>query len=76
MCILGIWILGSGLEGYLLRVGRLETWARPLLILSGFLIAFPGWMITIIGAGIATVVITSILITKKMSKAKLTTISI
>ncbi len=47
--LVGIWILASGLEGYLLRVGRLSFWSRPLLVVGGFLIAFPNWWTSIIG---------------------------
>jgi len=75
LCVLGIWFVASGLEGYLLRVGRLDMWSRPILMIGGFLIAFPGWMTTIVGAVIAAVVIAFILITRKPSKAKLTAIS-
>ncbi|MEE9583519.1 MAG: TRAP transporter fused permease subunit, partial [Dehalococcoidales bacterium] len=30
--LVGIWILGSGLEGYMAKVGRLSGWSRPLLV--------------------------------------------
>jgi len=71
LCLLGIWILASGLEGYLLKVGRLSLWSRVLLFAGGFLIAFPGygqiltwWMTSIIGAGITALVI-AIILTRK-----------
>jgi len=61
LCLLGIWILASGLEGYLLKVGRLTLWERPLFVIGGFLIAFPDWKTTIIGVAltIAVIAITS-----------------
>jgi len=64
-CILGIWILASGLEGYLLKVGKLNLWARPLLFVGGFLIALPNWMITIAGLALTVLVVAAILMTKK-----------
>jgi TRAP transporter 4TM/12TM fusion protein len=70
LCLVGIGILAAGLEGYLLKVGRLDLWARLLLIVGGFLIAFPGWMTTIIGAIIAAVVIPSVLIRKRVALAR------
>jgi len=65
LCLVGIWILASGLEGYLLKVGRLSLWSRPLLVAGGFLIAFPGWMTTIIGVALTALVIALILIRKR-----------
>jgi TRAP transporter 4TM/12TM fusion protein len=73
LCALGIWILASGVEGYMLRIGRLNAWSRPLLVLGGFLIALPGWMTTIIGAALTGLVIAIILIIKKNAALKLPT---
>jgi TRAP-type uncharacterized transport system fused permease subunit len=64
LCLLGIWILASGLEGYLLKVGRLSLWERPLFVIGGFLIAFPDWKTTIIGAAL-TIAIIAITLTRK-----------
>jgi len=65
LCLVGIWILASGLEGYLLKVGRLSLWSRPLLAAGGFLIAFPDWKTTIIGVALTAAVIAIIMIRKK-----------
>jgi TRAP-type uncharacterized transport system fused permease subunit len=70
LCLVGIWILASGLEGYLLKVGRIDLWARLLLVAGGFLIAFPGWMTTGIGAVITLLVIPIILIRKRVAAAR------
>jgi TRAP transporter 4TM/12TM fusion protein len=67
LCLLGIWILASGLEGYLAKLGRLSLWERPLFIVGGFLIAFPEWKTTIIGAALTAMVIAITLIRKKNS---------
>jgi TRAP transporter 4TM/12TM fusion protein len=75
LCLLGILILGSGLEGYLLKVGRLDLWSRPFLVAGGFLIAYPGLITTIIGTALTVFVIAIIIITKKPNKEKLTVIS-
>ncbi|MBW2609518.1 MAG: TRAP transporter large permease subunit [Deltaproteobacteria bacterium] len=68
-CLVGILILAGGLEGYLLWVGKLNIWSRPLLVISGFLIAFPQIPTTIIGVLIGGLVI-AILMRKKGSKAE------
>jgi TRAP transporter 4TM/12TM fusion protein len=73
LCLLGIWILTSGLEGYLLKVGNLKWWARPLLVIGGFLIALPGdWYLTIIGMIISAMVAGIILLRKKLATPQLT----
>jgi TRAP-type uncharacterized transport system fused permease subunit len=66
-CIVGIWILASGLEGYLLKVGVLSLWSRPMLVAAGFLIAFPPWQTTVIGVPLAAVVIAAFLMMKRMT---------
>ncbi len=71
ICVTGIWILASGLEGYMLWVGILNSWSRPVLVLCGFLIAFPDWITTIIGAVLAVLVIAIIFVRKKMQTLKL-----
>jgi TRAP-type uncharacterized transport system fused permease subunit len=45
----GIWLLSSGLEGYLVFSGPLNKLQRGLLIAGGFLFAFPQPVIFIIG---------------------------
>ena len=75
LCLVGITILAGGLEGYLVKVGRLQLWERPFLVAAGFMIALPGWTTTIGGAALAVLVIAIILIRKKMVAVKLTTVS-
>ena len=65
LCLVGISLLAGGLTGYLVKVGTLELWARPLLVVAGFLIAFPEWNTTFIGAALALFVIAIIFIKKK-----------
>jgi len=81
LCLLGIAVLAGGVEGYLVKVGRLDWWARVLLILGGFLIAFPGygqiltwWMTSIIGAGITALVIAIMRIRRKTMTEELQTV--
>jgi TRAP transporter 4TM/12TM fusion protein len=72
LCIVGITILTGGLEGYLVKVGRLDPWARVPLVIGGFLIAFPGygqiftwWLSSIVGVGITALVITMMWMQRK-----------
>jgi len=73
--IKGHFLLASVLEGYLIRVGRLGLWARPLLIASGFLIAFPEWRTTIIGAALTVLIVATVVMTKRRAVVKLPTSS-
>jgi TRAP-type uncharacterized transport system fused permease subunit len=79
LCLVGIWILCSGLEGYLLKIGRLTLWPRVLLVISGLLIAFPGWgdfnwwMTSLIGAAVTAAVVAVILLRRKVASTKLIT---
>ena len=79
LCLVGIWILGSGLEGYLMKVGRLTLWPRVFLVIGGFLIAFPGWgdftwwMTSLIGAALTAAVVAVILVRRKVVSTKLIT---
>jgi TRAP transporter 4TM/12TM fusion protein len=49
LAMLGIFLLASGLEGFLLKLGRLAPIQRILLTIGGFLIAFPQTMATVAG---------------------------
>jgi TRAP transporter 4TM/12TM fusion protein len=59
--IIGIWILASSMEGYLIGPGRLSWWSRIILGLSGAILAFPEPTTDIIGF-LVIVAVTSILI--------------
>lgn len=78
LCLVGIWILGSGLEGYLIKVGRLTLWPRLLLVIGGFLIAFPGWqafnwwMTSLIGAAVTAAAIVAVILIRKSTASGLT----
>jgi TRAP transporter 4TM/12TM fusion protein len=62
----GLWLLTSGLEGYLLKVGILKPWERVLVIIGGFLFAFPEWTTTFIGLGMCVLAITLALVRKQI----------
>jgi len=54
-CIIGLWIIASSLEGYLIGIGELPMWSRPFLFLAGILLGYPvGWITDV--AGLATVI--------------------
>ncbi|WP_076004353.1 TRAP transporter permease [Dehalogenimonas formicexedens] len=52
----GVWLLSSGLAGYLVKVGQLNRISRFLLILGGFSLAFP--QPAVFGAGLIISLVT------------------
>jgi len=69
LCLIGITILGGGLEGYMLKLGKLPNWSRPVLALGGFLIAVPIWTANIAGATVTLPVLGAILLGRRMRHA-------
>lgn len=69
LCLLGIVVIAGGMEGYLLKVGKVGILARPFLVIAGVLIAFPdpNWWTTIIGAVLAAFVIAIILVKRRVA---------
>jgi TRAP transporter 4TM/12TM fusion protein len=73
LALIGIWILTSGLEGYMLKVGTMPWWARVTMFIGGFLFAIPlssmvnvsVWLSPVIGAGITLLTLTILLIYRK-----------
>ena len=65
MALVGVILIAGGMEGYLLKAGRVPLWARLPLFGGGFLMALPGWMTDTIGAAIAIVTIAIMMMTKK-----------
>ena len=65
LAILGIFILASGLEGYLIKFGRLTTIQSVILITGGFLIAFPQTIATLAGLGLIGAVLVLALARKR-----------
>jgi len=61
---IGIGLIATGLEGYLLGIGRINRTVQPLLFAAGLLLAYPEWTTTIIGFGLALAVIALLAIRK------------
>ena len=55
--LLGVMLVGSAMEGYLLKLGKLNGFQRTVLVAAGCLIAFPGLKVTVIGLLLAGLVI-------------------
>ena len=42
-------VIAGASEGYMLKLGRLRPWERPVLFVAGLLIGFPNWITTTVG---------------------------
>jgi TRAP-type uncharacterized transport system fused permease subunit len=69
-CIAALIFISAGAEGYLLVAGRINWYERILAIAGGFLIAFPTYMTTLIGVSIILILVSAILIRKRIAKRK------
>jgi len=74
LCLLGIALLAWGLEGYLVRIGRINWWERVSLVIAGLLIAYPEWKTTVLGAILAALILGVSLIQRKISAKDLAVI--
>ena len=68
--LVGIFFIAGGLEGYLLKVGKIGWWSRPALIIAGILIAYPGLTSTAYGVGLVALVVVILLAIKRVAPGK------
>jgi TRAP-type uncharacterized transport system fused permease subunit len=66
--LVGIGIMASAAEGYMILVGNLSWWARVTLFVTGFLIAMPERMTTIIGIAASAALIAVVLVHKRVKR--------
>jgi TRAP transporter 4TM/12TM fusion protein len=64
-CALGIALLGSALEGYIVGLGKTPKWARPFLFASGLLLGFPEGRTDVLGLILGGAIIGIVLLTRR-----------
>jgi hypothetical protein len=68
--MVGLWIIGSALEGYLTGIGRLPFWSRPLLFFAGIFLGYPvGWLTDIIGFVIIVFLLSIVIMSNRYSQS-------
>jgi TRAP-type uncharacterized transport system fused permease subunit len=68
---LGVLLIGSSIEGYLIGIGRLDIIKRVIFFVSGFLLFFPERVTDIIGISVFGVAFALILLYRKHKKSKM-----
>lgn len=68
LAMLGITLIAAGMEGYLIKVGKVGLAMRFLLVIAGMLIAFPELISSLIGAVFACLAIVVIWRTNKKAR--------
>ena len=71
-CIVGIALICAGSEGYLLGIGRLQTWARLPLAVAGFAFSYPSLKVTIVGLAASAIVVGIVMVQNKRGTGTIT----
>jgi TRAP transporter 4TM/12TM fusion protein len=69
LVLIGIWFLASGLERYIIGAGKLDLPARVVMILGGFLFAFPETTTTILGGVVCIIAYVYTMLRNRREKA-------
>jgi TRAP transporter 4TM/12TM fusion protein len=69
-CALGIGLIGSSLERYLIGFGKMPNWARPFLFGAGVLLGSPEWRTDIIGLFLGVLIIALMVIQKRSGEKR------
>ena len=56
-CTIGIALLGSAMEGYLIWVGNLPKWTRPCLFIAGLMLGYPDLVTDLAGLVLSGIVV-------------------
>jgi TRAP transporter 4TM/12TM fusion protein len=70
VAIVGITFIAAGVEGYLWFIGKPPFWARLLLTIGGFLLAFPEWISDVVGSTLLIFTVAVLLVMKRLQRAK------
>jgi TRAP transporter 4TM/12TM fusion protein len=73
LALAGVWVMCSGLEGYLIGIGKLPMWSRPFLAAAGLFFALPDWYYTVGGVAVAAAVIAILLVRKALLRRQTVT---
>jgi TRAP transporter 4TM/12TM fusion protein len=71
VAFIGVFLIASAVEGYLLLIGKMPIWLRISLFIGGLLLASPGWITDLIGFLIAAVSLCLYVLMKATIRRKL-----
>lgn len=64
-CFVGVTLIGSSIEGYVLGIGKIPSWGRPILFIAGMLLAIPESRTDFIGFVLAVIILGWIFLLKR-----------
>ncbi|OPY81787.1 MAG: Sialic acid TRAP transporter permease protein SiaT [Smithella sp. PtaU1.Bin162] len=67
-CTVGLWIIASSLEGYMIGIGKLPLWSRPFLFVSGLMLGYPGWKTDLAGFVIFLALLLLVVLARRFSQ--------
>ncbi|MFC1885839.1 TRAP transporter permease [Thermodesulfobacteriota bacterium] len=73
-CAIGVGLVASAMEGYLLGLGRLNVYTRVFVFIAGVLLGAPEWRTDVIGLALCVVIAGAIFISRKYFQLKEETI--
>jgi TRAP transporter 4TM/12TM fusion protein len=68
-CIVGVALIGSSIEGYVLGLGKIPSWSRPIIFISGLLMTIPEGRTDVIGFVLGAIAIGTVVLMKRRNTA-------
>jgi len=68
-CTAGLWVIASALEGYMIGIGGLPMWSRPLLFFAGLMVGYPELKTDFIGFALIVMLLVLVVLTRRISRS-------
>ncbi|MDI6616229.1 MAG: TRAP transporter fused permease subunit, partial [Syntrophaceae bacterium] len=67
-CTAGLWVIASALEGYMLGIGMLPMWSRPLLFFAGLMLGYPESKTDFVGFALVVILMLLVVFARRFSR--------
>jgi TRAP-type uncharacterized transport system fused permease subunit len=64
-CAVGVGLIAGAMEGDIIWLGRLATWARPFVFIAGMLLGAPEWRSDVAGMILCVIIAIAVLVARK-----------
>ncbi len=68
-CTLGLWVIASALEGYMIGIGVLPMWSRPLFFLAGLSVGYPELISDLIGFALVVILMLLVVFARRFTQS-------